>query len=139
MNALETQITLQDWHALYMKCTPKEREEITISMLQRIESRDKANIEYLKEMPLALEGLSPSKLMDVVEVAMVDASIWLLENCPNAREKLFAYETLTIFYLDQVEKNARETREVIDAICQVWDVSLFPESDKKPASTTKSA
>lgn len=127
--------TLKDWLSIYEQCTPHEREEITIAMLQRIESRRAESVEYFKKTPLALNALPASRLMEVVEVTLRDAYDWLVENCPRAREKLSAYESLTIFYMTQGEKSERDLREAIGAICTVWGVSPLPvATETKPTA-----
>jgi hypothetical protein len=137
MNATLDKTTLKEWHTLYEQCTPEERLSITKAMLQKIESRQMESVEYYKKMPLALEALPASELMDVVEVALNDVYHWLMENFPQAREKLLAYESLSIFYMTQGEKSYRDMTDAIDSICKVWDVSLFPVSTETPKPNTK--
>ncbi len=139
MSTTPTATTRTDWLSLYEDLTPNERDEITIEMLRRVESRQRETIQYLKKTPLALDGLPVSKLMDVVEDALSEAYDWIVENFPQAREKLEAYDSLTVFYQDQGEKSERDIREAIDAICKAWGVTMFPVSTEteKPIAKSK--
>ncbi len=125
------------FYTLFMKCTPEERARIRNTMRQHIESERMGSIAWFKKMPLALEGLPASKLMDVVEVALSDAYDWIAENFPQAKDKLSAYDSLVTFYLSDHEKSERDMREVIGAICKAWDVTLFPVAVETPKPTAK--
>lgn len=95
------------------------------------------DLAYLKKIPLALEGLPASKLMDVVEQALSDAHDWITQNFPEARAKLEAFETLQIYYLQTNEKSTRDMNDVIKAICKAWGVTLFPVPKETTKSNTK--
>lgn len=118
------------WQDAYDQFTPQERE----SIIARMENNKLAEIEYYKKMPLALDGLPASKLMDVVEIVLSETHDWIAANYPDLGEKMSAYDGLMVFYMQQEEKSERDMREVIDAICKAWGVSQFPPVEtKRPA------
>ena len=129
MTTTQEAINRTKWQDAYDQFSPQERADI----LSRMERNKLADLEYYKKMPLALDGLPVSKLLDIVEMVLNDTHDLIVTNHPDLKEKMSAYECLAVFYMEQGEKSERDMRDAIEAICKAWGVSQFPEVETKQA------
>lgn len=121
------------WYVLYLKCTPKEREEIAIAMRQRIESRQQESTEIYKRDPNLLTGLSVSALRDVAGRTVEHAHQWMVEHYPGAEDLLNSFECLSSFSTGQDETISHvELSDVIASLKAVWQI-VSVETDQAAA------
>lgn len=109
------------WYTLYLKCTPKEREEMTAAMLARIESRETESIEIYKRDPDLLRGLTVTSLRDVADQSIQHAHQWIVTRYPDVADLLIAFECLSSFSMGTNETISHmELADVISSLKEVW-------------------
>lgn len=121
MNAITDKAMLKDWLTIFEQCTPSEREEITLAMIRRVESRRRETLDVYKRSPDLLAGLSVSELRDVARQASEEAYTGLLTAFPEAGELLNSFECLSAFGVGAEETiSHNELADVIASLKTVW-------------------